>query len=237
MKTLFHPANLRGHADHGWLNSHHSFSFANYYDPEKMHFGALRVLNDDRIAPETGFGKHPHENMEIISIPLEGSLRHEDSMGNQGTIEQGEVQVMSAGKGIVHSEMNASSEDNCAFLQIWVIPNKQNVEPRYGQAEIKVVESINSWNEIVGPKEDNRNLWIHQNAWLHQSHFQKGEQRSYSIKRKGNGVYFFILNGDVSIENKQLTKRDAIGIWECESINLTFQNDCDILAIEVPMEW
>lgn len=237
MKSIYHPSASRGHANHGWLESHHSFSFANYYNPEKMHFGALRVLNDDQIAAGTGFGKHPHENMEIISIPLEGSLQHEDSMGNSGIIQNGEVQVMSAGTGIIHSEMNASKSESCSFLQIWIIPNKQNVEPRYGQGNINLEDSISEWNEIVGPKNDHRNNWIHQDARMYLSKFSKGDLVNYSLKGLDHGVYFFILNGNVTIEDKILETRDALGLWDFDSTELSINKESSVLAIEVPMHW
>ncbi len=235
MKLIYHPAESRGHANHGWLNSHHSFSFANYYNPEKMHFGALRVLNDDRIAPGTGFGKHPHENMEIISIPLEGNLQHEDSMGNKGIIQKGEVQVMSAGTGIVHSEMNASKSEGCSFLQIWIIPNQQNVEPRYGQSRINLSDSHGKWNEIVGSKEDNNTNWIHQDATMYLSNFSMGDEVEYSLKGTGHGVYFFLLKGKITIGENTLQKRDALGAWDFETTKISINEDSTLLAIEVPM--
>lgn len=235
MKSIFHPANSRGKADHGWLNSFHSFSFASYYNPDRMNFGALRVLNDDRIAPGTGFGKHPHENMEIISIPLEGKLKHEDSMGSKGVIENGEVQVMSAGTGIVHSEMNASQTEECAFLQIWIITNAKNAEPRYGQGNIN--QAQNQWSEIVGPKENHRHLWIHQDAWIHLSTFDKGQTPAYEIKKPGNGVYFFLLEGEITIGNDHLKKRDALGVWDTDCVDLTIHESSRILTIEVQMQW
>lgn len=237
MKTVFHPAASRGHANHGWLNSHHSFSFANYYNPEKMHFGALRVLNDDRIAPGAGFGRHPHENMEIISIPLEGNLQHEDSMGNNGVIQHGEVQVMSAGTGIMHSEMNASKSDSCAFLQIWIIPNQQNVEPRYGQSNINLQETTGYWNEIVGSEHEHKANWIHQDARMYLTNFSKGNGVKYSVKGTNHGVYFFVLNGEVTIGENSLQKRDALGIWDFDSTEISIQEDSTLLAIEVPMQW
>ncbi len=235
MKSIYHPAESRGHANHGWLNSHHSFSFANYFNPEKMHFGALRVLNDDRIAPGTGFGKHPHENMEIISIPLEGNLQHEDSMGNKGIIQNGEVQVMSAGTGIVHNEMNSSKSKECAFLQIWIIPNQQSVEPRYGQSQTRLADTHGKWNEIVGPKNDYENNWIHQDARMYLSNFSKGVEVEYSLKGADHGVYFFLLKGEITIGDTTLQKRDALGVWDFETTKVSINEDCTLLAIEVPM--
>lgn len=237
MKRIFHPANSRGQTDDGWLKSFHSFSFASYYNPDRMNFGALRVLNDDRIAPGTGFGKHPHENMEIISIPLAGKLKHEDSMGNKGTIEPGEVQVMSAGTGIVHSEINASQTEDCAFLQIWIITNQKNVEPRYDQKTIDIDQAQNRWSEIVAPKGNSQHLWIHQNAWIHLSSFDKGQAPTYNIKKSGYGVYFFLLEGELTIGNEQLHKRDALGVWNTDLVDLTIQESSRLLAIEVQMQW
>lgn len=233
MNTIFHPSQERGHANHGWLTSHHSFSFANYYNPDKIHFGALRVLNDDRIKGGTGFGKHPHENMEIISIPLSGKLKHEDSMGNNGVITSGEVQVMSAGTGIVHSEMNASDTTDCSFLQIWIIPNEQNVVPRYGQQKITTLPD--DWNQIVGSKEELDELWIHQDARMYLLTSVDKLNHSYKLKGSNHGVYFFVLEGTVEIEGTDLRKRDALGVWETDEIQLNTQKGSKILAIEVPM--
>ena len=235
--TVIHKANTRGVANHGWLQSHHSFSFANYYNPERVHFGALRVLNDDSVAAGMGFGTHPHDNMEIISIPLEGDLQHKDSMGNVAVIKNGDVQVMSAGTGIAHSEMNKNTDKPVKFLQIWVIPNKRNVIPRYGQITLNENDRHNRFQQIVSPNEGSEGVWIHQDAWFHLGKFDNGQSANYEIKKKGNGVYAFILSGDVSIDGNDLSKRDAIGIWNTESISFKMNSDSELLLMEVPMEF
>jgi quercetin 2,3-dioxygenase len=190
MKTIFHSSSSRGHANHGWLKSHHSFSFANYYNPEKIHFGALRVLNDDYVAPGMGFGEHPHQNMEIISIPLEGDLEHKDSMGNVTVIKHGDIQVMSAGTGVYHSEYNKSKSNSVKFLQIWVIPNKENVKPRYDQITLNLKDRENKLQQILSPDANDEGVWIHQDAWFHlgNSYLQLQKRRQWClcflIKRK-----------------------------------------------------
>ena len=182
MKSVLHLANTRGHANHGWLDSHHSFSFANYYNPERMNFGVLRVLNDDRVDPGQGFGMHPHDNMEIISIPLEGDLEHKDSMGNTAMIKQGDIQVMSAGTGIRHSEYNKNKDKQVKFLQIWVFPNKKNVTPRYDQINLPGMEVKNEFHQILSPRPDDAGVWIHQNAWFSMGNFDKKTKLSYTLK-------------------------------------------------------
>jgi redox-sensitive bicupin YhaK (pirin superfamily) len=199
-KTVLHKANLRGHADHGWLNSYHSFSFANFYDPEKIHFGALRVLNDDTVSESKGFGKHPHDNMEIISIPLEGDLQHEDSMGNIAVIRKGDIQAMSAGTGIFHSEYNKNKDQPVKFLQIWIFPNKKNVQPRYSQVTLNTEDRHNILQEVLSPDQRDGNVWIHQDAWFHMGKFDKDFKVTYELKKKGNGVYAFVLHGDLTID-------------------------------------
>lgn len=199
MKTVLHKANSRGHANHGWLDSHHSFSFANYYNPERMHFGVLRVLNDDVVAPGRGFGTHPHDNMEIISIPLEGDLEHKDSMNNTAVIRQGDIQVMSAGTGVFHSEYNKNNDSEVRFLQIWLFPNKRDVEPRYDQ--IKIEEKRNKLTQVLSPDPNDDGVWIHQNAWFHLGNYDAGTSETYRVKSPGNGVYVFVLEGDVSVSS------------------------------------
>ena len=194
MNTVLHKANTRGHADHGWLNSHHSFSFANYYNPERMNFGVLRVLNDDVVAEGRGFGTHPHDNMEIISIPLAGDLEHKDSMGTSAVIKEGDIQVMSAGTGIYHSEYNKNKDKEVRFLQIWVFPNKQNVTPRYDQITLEKVETKNQFYQVLSPNQDDQGVWIHQDAWFNLGKFEKGTGDTYQINKKGNGVYAFVLD-------------------------------------------
>ena len=233
--TTLHKANTRGDANHGWLHSRHTFSFANYYNPERMNFGALRVLNDDIVEAGMGFGKHPHDNMEIISIPLEGDLEHKDSMGNVAVIKHGDIQVMSAGTGIFHSEYNKNQDSEVKFLQIWVLPNKQHVTPRYDQITLNIADRTNKLQQIVSPNADDAGVWIHQNAWFHLGKFDKGFSLDYKIKGKGNGVYAFILNGNVTINNQALETRDGFGIWDTETISVTAETDSEVLIMEVPM--
>ena len=196
-KEILHKANTRGHADHGWLNSYHSFSFANYYNPERMHFGALRVLNDDTVAAGKGFGKHPHDNMEIISIPLEGDLEHTDSMGNKTIIRKGDVQAMSAGTGVAHSEYNANADKEVKFLQIWIYPDSKNIKPQYSQVSLQTADRKNKLQQIVSPRSNgNEGVTVQQEAWFSLGDLEQGKQLSYDIKRKGNGVYVFVLKGE-----------------------------------------
>jgi hypothetical protein len=238
MKTIIHKANTRGFADHGWLKSNHTFSFANYYNPERVHFGALRVLNDDYVAPGQGFGAHPHDNMEIVSIPLEGDLEHKDSMGNVAVIRNGDIQVMSAGSGVTHSEYNKSSNEPVKFLQIWIFPNKKNVAPRYDQISLNIAERQNRFQQIVSPNANDDGVWIHQEAWFHLGRFDKDFSLEYVLKRKGNGVYIFLLTGAVSVDGAELNHRDGMGIWEAEGFSLkSISNNTEVLLMEVPMEW
>ena len=235
MKKVFHPASSRGAADHGWLQAKHSFSFANYYDSERVQFGALRVLNDDIIAPGMGFGTHPHDNMEIITIPLDGALEHKDSMDNIGVIETDEIQVMSAGSGVYHSEYNKSRDQSVSLLQIWVFPNKKNVTPRYDQKNIKDLKKVNSFYPIVTPNQKGPGMWIHQDAWFHLGEFDKETRINYNINKKGNGVYAFLIEGSVQIDGESLEKRDALGLWDTESFELLANPNSRILLIEVPL--
>ncbi|AYO57283.1 hypothetical protein CO230_03560 [Chryseobacterium sp. 6424] len=237
MKTVYHKADTRGFADHGWLKSYHSFNFANHYDPERMNFGALRVLNDDQVASGRGFGKHPHRDMEIISIPLEGDLEHQDSMGTSAVIRKGEIQVMSAGTGVQHSEFNRNKDQLVKFLQIWVIPNKMNVTPRYDQISIKENEKLNDFQQILSPNPDDEGVWIHQNAWFNLAKFDKGNAKEYKIHQNGNGVYVFVLEGSAKIGDQILERRDGFGIWETESFTLEALGDSEILLMEVPMQF
>lgn len=234
--TVLHKADSRGHANHGWLDSHHTFSFANYYNPDRMHFGVLRVLNDDTVAAGMGFGTHPHDNMEIISIPLEGDLEHKDSMGTVSVIKHGDIQVMSAGSGITHSEYNKNKDSEVKFLQIWVFPNKKNVTPRYDQITLNLKDRENKFQQIVSPNVDDDGVWIHQDAWFHLGKFDKGIKTDYSIKKKNNGAYFFILNGEATINGQNVNKRDGYGIWGTDKIEITSNNDnTEILIMDVPM--
>ena len=235
MKKIFHSSNSRGEADHGWLKAKHSFSFANYFNPERIQFGALRVLNDDIIAPGRGFGTHPHDNMEIITIPLQGSLEHKDSLENIGVIEKDEIQVMSAGKGVSHSEYNKSKEEPVSLLQIWIFPKKQNVTPRYDQKNLKELQKMNSLYPIVTPNKSGTGMWIHQDAWLHMGHFNKPTSFEYKINKKGNGVYTFVIEGRAKISENTLDKRDALGIWDTEDFNISVDKSTKLLLIEVPV--
>ncbi len=234
-KTVLHKAATRGHANHGWLNSYHAFSFANYYNPERMNFGVLRVLNDDTVDGGKGFGTHPHDNMEIISIPLEGDLEHKDSMNNVAVIKNGDIQVMSAGTGIYHSEYNESSENAVKFLQIWVYPNKKNVTPRYDQITLNLADRHNKLQQILSPNPNDEGVWIYQNAWFHLGKFDKGISTDYSFKAEGNGVYVFVLNGDIKIDDQLLNTRDGFGIWDADKFMITAETDAEFLLMEVPM--
>ncbi len=233
--TVLHKSATRGDANHGWLHSRHTFSFANYYNPERMHFGVLRVLNDDIVAGGMGFGTHPHDNMEIISIPLEGDLEHQDSMGNTTVIKNGDVQVMSAGTGIRHSEYNKNKEVPVKFLQIWVFPDKRNVEPRYDQITLNKEDRKNKLQQILSPNRDDEGVWIHQNAWFHLADFDKGTRTEYSFKAEGNGLYVFVLKGDLRVNGQQLNERDGFGIWDTNSATLEATADTEFLLMEVPM--
>ena len=235
MKSVIHKAETRGQANHGWLNSHHTFSFANYHNPERMHFGVLRVLNDDQVQAGQGFGTHPHDNMEIISIPLEGDLEHKDSMGNIAVIQEGDVQILSAGTGITHSEYNKNSSKEVKFLQIWIFPNKKNVTPRYDQISIRDIQKENEFYQVLSPNKDDQGVWINQDAWFHIGKFDKGHAAEYTLKKEGNGVYAFVLEGDVEINNEKLTKRDGMGIWDTEAINVKASENTRVLLMEVPM--
>ncbi|MBL7792658.1 MAG: pirin family protein [Saprospiraceae bacterium] len=233
--SVLHKADTRGHANHGWLNSYHSFSFANYYNPERMHFGVLRVLNDDTVQGGMGFGTHPHDNMEIISIPLEGDLEHKDSMGNTTVIKNGDIQVMSAGTGISHSEYNKNRDKLVKFLQIWVFPNKRNVTPRYDQITLNLADRKNKLQQILSPNADDEGVWIHQNAWFHLGTLDKDFTTQYHIKSPGNGVYAFVINGDVTVGGQPLHARDGFGIWNVDTIDIKADSNAEILLMEVPM--
>ncbi len=234
--TVLHKAGTRGHANHGWLDSHHTFSFANYHNPDRMHFGVLRVLNDDRVDAGMGFGTHPHDNMEIISIPLEGDLEHKDNMGTNTVIKKGDIQVMSAGTGISHSEYNRNSDKLTKFLQIWVFPNKRNVTPRYDQITLNEAERHNKLQQVLSPNPDDEGVWIHQDAWFHLGKFDKNITTEYKLKKEGNGIYAFVLEGDFTISDIALNRRDGLGIWDTDSITLKADSqDAEILLMEVPM--
>ena len=238
MKTKLFEANSRGNADHGWLKANFSFSFGNYYNPERVQFGMLRVLNDDTIAGGTGFGTHPHANMEIITIPLEGGLKHRDSMGNEGVIRFGEVQVMSAGTGIKHSEMNASQNDLAKILQLWVFPDKEDVTPRYDQKSFDIENQINKFVTIVSPKDknDGNALWVYQQTFFNLGIFEKDTSITYKVNIPENGVYLFLIEGEIEVDNQILRTRDAMGIIDFEQFEIKINSKSKILLIEVPMK-
>lgn len=232
---VLHKADTRGHANHGWLDSHHTFSFANYYNPDRMHFGVLRVLNDDVVSGGMGFGRHPHDNMEIISIPLEGDLEHQDSMGNTTVIRNGDIQVMSAGTGIQHSEKNKNQDKKVKFLQIWVFPNKRNVTPRYDQLTLKAEDRHNKLQQVLSPNADDEGVWIHQDAWFQLGTLDKGNKQNYQIRKKGNGVYAFVISGEVTVAGQPLAARDGLGLWDIDQIDIVANSNTEILLMEVPM--
>lgn len=234
---VLHKANERGTANHGWLLANFSFSFAGYFNPEKINFGALRVLNDDTIAAGMGFGTHPHDNMEIITIPLKGALAHKDSMGNAATIQSNDIQVMSAGMGILHSEFNPNANEAAQTLQIWVFPNQQNVTPRYQQLSLNPEDRKNKLQQILSPNENDEGVWIHQNAWFFRGDFETNNSFTYNIHHPENGLYLFVLEGSIKIEDQILEKRDAIGIWDFDSISIESKSDCELLFLEVPMSY
>jgi quercetin 2,3-dioxygenase len=231
---ILHRAATRGHANHGWLDSHHTFSFARYYNPERMNFGVLRVLNDDVVSGGNGFGKHPHDNMEIISIPLSGDLEHQDSMGNKTVIRQNDVQIMSAGTGVYHSEYNHNKDKAVNFLQIWVFPKVEGIQPKYDQRTYRPEDRKNKLQLVVSPVGE-EGVDINQNAWFSLGNLEKGFKTNYEVKQKGNGVYAFVIEGEVSIAGQKLSKRDGLGIWEVESIDIEADSPAEVLLMDVPM--
>jgi hypothetical protein len=236
-KTIFHPADKRGHAKHGWLDAHHSFSFANWYDPTKVHFGVLRVLNDDIIDPGMGFGRHPHDNMEIITLVLDGKLEHKDSMGHTQQIVPNEVQVMSAGSGVTHSEYNPDPDHKTNLLQTWIFPNKENVPPRYDQKMFAPEDRVNKLQTIVSPIDnDDEGMKINQDAWIYRTTLEAGKSIAHSFRNKNNGAYIFLIGGKVNVGDQALKKRDALGISETDSFEIKADATSDILIFEVPME-
>lgn len=239
MRSRLFPKSGRGTADHGWLQANFSFSFGQYYNPDMVQFGMLRVLNDDTIAAGMGFGTHPHDNMEIITIPLEGGLTHRDSMGSHATVRFGEVQVMSAGTGITHSEMNASQTEKAKTLQLWIFPDKHDVTPRYDQKGFDLESHKNSLVNIVAPegKAENGALWIHQDAYLHLGVFDEGQAVDYQLKSEENGVYLFLIEGQIEINGETVNERDAYGIVEFDTFTFTTKAPSKVLIIEVPMQY
>ena len=234
MKTILHKAATRGHADHGWLDTYHTFSFASYFNPERVHFGALRVLNDDKVAPSEGFGMHPHQNMEVISIPLKGYLRHGDSIENSSVITPGTIQVMSTGTGIYHSEYNDSATEPLEFLQIWVFPKKENTKPKYDNFDIRHAVKRNELSLIVSP-EGNAPASILQDAWFSIGKLDKGVKKTYDMHREDTGVYVFVIEGQANVSGTVLSRRDGMGIYDTNSIAIEALEDSEILLIEVPM--
>lgn len=236
MRSIYHKADTRGHADHGWLESYHTFSFAGYYNPERVHFGMLRVLNDDQVAPGMGFGSHPHNDMEIISIPLEGDLEHKDSMGNSTVIKEGDIQVMSAGSGVRHSEYNKNADRPVKFLQIWIIPNKKGGTPRYDQITLDKERLTNKLAQILSPNPNDEGVWIQQNAWFHMGNLEGGTEVSYDLMDKtNNGVYAFLLEGSIQLADHTLSRRDGLGIWEIEKLKIKALENSKVLLMEVPL--
>lgn len=236
-QTILHLSQTRGLADHGWLKSQHTFSFGGYYNPERINFGALRVLNDDTVSGGMGFGEHPHDNMEIISIPLEGKLQHKDSMGNVASIEAGEIQIMSAGTGIYHSEYNAEKDKTVKFLQIWLFPNQRNVEPRYDQKKLSDLTKENQFVQILSPNANDDGVWIYQDAWFNFGNFNIDTTTNYHLHKSGNGVYIFVIKGNVEVDGQKLENRDGLGIWDTENFELKISANTTLLLMEVPMEF
>ncbi len=237
MKKILHPAATRGTANYGWLQAKYSFSFANYFDPNRMQFGLLRVLNDDVIAPAMGFGIHPHQTMEIVTIRQYGAVKHKDSMGNEGVVGTGDIQVMSAGSGVEHSEVNASPKKELRLFQIWIHPETENVSPRYNQKKIADIIRPNTFSTVVKPKSDaNENeLWIHQQAYFNMGEFSERTTTEYTVQQDGHGIYVLVVQGTVTVDNETLNNRDAIGIWDTKSVAITVEKDSRVLLIEIPM--
>ncbi|GAB5399875.1 MAG: pirin family protein [Aureisphaera sp.] len=237
MNKILHPAATRGNANYGWLQAKYSFSFANYFDPNRLQFGSLRVLNDDVIAPGMGFGTHPHKNMEIVTIPQEGAVKHEDSMGNHGIVSAGDIQVMSAGSGVEHSEFNASKTESLKLFQIWLFPEKDEVSPRYDQKEIAPLLTPNTFSPVVKPRSEasEDELWIHQQAYFHIGDFTEKRTTNYSIKQPNNGIYLMVIEGSVVVDDETLNSRDAIGVWDTKEVSLSVTQGSRLLLIEVPM--
>lgn len=237
MKKSVIKSQTRGHANHGWLNAYHSFSFASYHNELRVHFGALRVLNDDTIGPGMGFGLHPHDNMEIITIPFSGAIEHSDSMGNNGIIKSGDLQVMSAGSGIQHSEFNHSKTEELKLFQIWLFPNKKNVTPRYDQRTLDVSQRNNKFQQVISPNENDEGSWIHQDAWFSMANMEKDLALNYDLKKNGNGIYLIVIEGEISVAEELLQKRDAIEISDATSIKIKASEKSEILLMDVPMIW
>ena len=235
MKAVLFKAADRGSADYGWLKPNYYFSFAQYHNPEKVHFGLLRVLNDDFVAGGGGFPTHPHDNMEIVTIPFSGALQHKDSTGGNGVIKAGDIQIMSAGSGVQHSEFNASATDPVTLFQVWVFPKERNIKPRYDQRNFDTNDRQNKWQTVVSPLDSDKALWINQDARFALTNLDAGKEISYSTAFKENGVFLVVINGSVQVDGKQLKKRDALGISETDSFSIAASADAELLAIEIPM--
>lgn len=234
--TVIHKADTRGHADHGWLNAYHTFNFARYYNPDRNQFGVLRVLNDDTVAAGMGFGTHPHDNMEIITIPLEGDLAHKDNMGNAETIKTGDVQVMSAGTGIQHSEFNPNADKRTKLFQIWLFPKTQNVRPRYQQITLDSSKQKNDFAQILSPNAEDEGVWIHQDAWFHLADFDAGFSKNYTLKKTGNGLYLLVISGNITVDGQELETRDGMGITDFDTLEIKATTDAKFLLMEIPMK-
>jgi len=235
--SILHKASSRFYADHGWLKSAQTFSFHGNYDPERLQFGALRVLNDDTVNGGKGFGRHPHDNMEIISIPLEGVLEHQDSMGNTAVISPGEIQAMSAGTGIYHTEYNKNEDQPVTFLQIWLYPDTLNVEPRYDQLDYSKGDKQNKLLQILSPDRDDEGVWINQNAWFHIGDLESGFGIDYKLKNEASGVYVFVISGEVIVNTQPLDTRDGYGVWDVPLVAIKAVTNASVLVMEVPMKW
>jgi redox-sensitive bicupin YhaK (pirin superfamily) len=236
MKTIVHQADSRGYANHGWLETYHTFSFADYFNQERIHFGALRVLNDDWIEGGKGFGRHPHDNMEIVTIMLEGELKHSDSMGHTQVLHENEVQAMSAGTGIFHSEVNNSPDKPLRLLQIWVFPEEQNIQPRYEQKVFDSQLRKNNWQLLAGPNPRNGEMDIRQQAWFSRIDLASGKETAYNFHNKENGIYLFVINGTIRYNAEhQLQRRDGVGIWDVDLVMICADENSELLVIEVPM--
>ena len=235
MNTIFHASDSRGHANHGWLDARHSFSFAGWFNPERIQFGALRVLNDDIIQGGMGFGTHPHDNMEIVTIPLKGDLEHKDSMGNSAVIREGDIQVMSAGTGVYHSEYNKNPDKEINLFQLWIFPNQRDVEPRYDQIPIRTFHQKNAFFQILSPVAEDQGVWIHQNAWMHMLDADAQTSHTYTIKNPGNGVYVMVIEGQIAWNDQVLNRRDAMGFWDTNDFEIRVLEDAQVLLVDVPM--
>jgi len=235
MKTVFHSSHSRGYANHGWLEARHSFSFASWYQPDRLHFGALRVLNDDIIQGGMGFGTHPHDNMEIVTIPLKGDLEHKDSMGNAAVIQEGDIQVMSAGTGVQHSEYNNNPDQDINLFQLWLFPNKRNVTPRYDQLPIRSLYQKNAFFQILSPSADDQGVWIHQDAWMHMLDADPRQSFDYDLQSLDHGVYIIVIEGEVEVGDQTLSRRDAIGVWETQKVKIKTKSNSELLLVQVPM--